>query len=99
MGILFIGGVLFGAILGRCFKVLVLVPTCGVAIILVLAAPVGAGQSAAQLILEMVLLVIGLQFGYAAGMVSINFSAVLRAFRKVYASSVHSAGSRSLHVR
>ena len=99
MGILFIGGVLFGTILGRCFKVLVLVPSCGVAIILVLAGPTVVAQSAAQLILEAVLLVTGLQFGYAAGMASSNMSAVLQAFRKAYASASHSAGSRSLHVR
>jgi hypothetical protein len=99
MGILFIGGMLFGTILGRFFKVLILVPTCGVAIVLVLTKPVLAEHSAAQSILEIILLVTGLQFGYAVGLISSNMSAVLRGFRKVFASATHSAGSRSLHVR
>lgn len=99
MVVLFIGGVLFGTILGRSFKVMILVPACSVAIALVFAGPVLGERTAAQTILEAVLLVTGLQFGYAAGLASSNISAVLQAFRQVFASSTHSAGSRSLHVR
>ncbi len=99
MSFLFIGGALFGALLGRYFKVLILVPVSCVAIILVLAAPAVAARTAAQMILEIVLVVTGLQFGYAAGLASGNLSAVFRAFRKACFSSSQTAGSRSLHVR
>jgi hypothetical protein len=40
MGILVVGGVLFGMILGQFFKWYVLIPACGLAIVLVLINPV-----------------------------------------------------------
>jgi len=39
MGLLILGGVLFGMILGRFFRWFVLVPVCGLASVLVLANP------------------------------------------------------------
>jgi uncharacterized membrane protein YoaK (UPF0700 family) len=99
MSFLFIGGALFGALLGRWFKVFILIPASCVAIVLVLAAPAVVAQSAAQMVLEIVLLVTGLQFGYAAGLATGNVTALFHGFRKAFASSSQTAESRSLHVR
>ena len=99
MGILFVAGVLFGTILGRLFKVLILVPTCGVAIVLALAKPGLVDQSLAQSVLQVVVLITSIQFGYALGAVSSNMSAVFKGFRKTYVSHARSPASRSLHVR
>ncbi|WP_026605693.1 hypothetical protein [Methylocapsa acidiphila] len=99
MGVLFIGGLLFGTVLGRSFKVLILIPTCGLAVALLLAAPTSSAQSPMQLFLDIVLLVTGLQFGYFVGMFSTTVASVSQAIRKSLAPSSQSAGSRSLHVR
>lgn len=99
MGILFIGGVLFGTILGRLFKVLILVPTCGIVVILALAKPSLVEQSLAQSALQIVVLVTSIQIGYMIGAVSHNMFAVLKAIWKSCVSHAQSAASRSLHVR
>jgi hypothetical protein len=62
MAILVIWSLLLGAILGRFFKVLVLVPACALVVATVLVrCP----------FLEFVVLIIGLQIGYVSGFLSL----------------------------
>lgn len=100
MGVLMIGGVLFGTILGRFFKVYILIPTCGAAIVLALAQPGLGGQSLARTCLEIIVLIASLQFGYVLGVLSSKTSVVLAGLRKTWSSSPsHGQSSRTLHVR
>ncbi|WP_036260095.1 hypothetical protein [Methylocapsa aurea] len=99
MTILIIGGVLFGTILGRFFKVLILVPVSALAIVLVLAGPALAEHSLARALLEIFALITSLQIGYAAGVVSINIPVLSQNVRKSWtAHHTHSTASRSFHV-
>lgn len=99
MGILVIGGVLFGTVLGRYFKVFILVPACVLAIVLILAKPLPADHTFLYSLLEIVVLVTSLQFGYAIGLVSGNIPVLFSAFRKVLGHHAPTAPSRSIHVR
>jgi hypothetical protein len=99
MGILFIGGVLFGTILGRFFKVFILVPICGLAVVLALAKPNLVDQSLVRSLVQIIGLVASIQFGYVLGAVSSNLAIAVKGFRKTYAPPSQSSASRSLHVR
>lgn len=95
MAIIIIGGALFGAVLGRFFKVFILVPTCALAVILILAKPGLADVPWTQSLLEIVVLIASLQIGYAVGLVASNTPVLLQSARKSW--SPHA--SRSLHIR
>lgn len=99
MGILVIAGVLFGTLLGRFFKVFVLVPACVLAIVLVLAKATSAEHSWAWSLLEIAVLVTSLQIGYALGMVSGEFPALMNLCRKALRHHAPTQTSRSIHVR
>ena len=68
MGILVIGGVLFGIILGLFFKCFVLFPACGLAIVLVLISPAHMEHSLLGWFLQIYIVTIGLQIGYVVGL-------------------------------
>jgi hypothetical protein len=82
MGILIVGGILFGMILGQFFKWFILVPACGLASVLALA-------NAAHMDgflgwpLQIVVVTASLQIGYFLGLVARSLSA-----RRASASAV-----------
>lgn len=70
MSVIVVGGVLFGTILGRFFKIFILVPASALAVVLVLATPTVAGNSLWDSALELFVLVTSMQLGYFLGLVS-----------------------------
>lgn len=98
MAILIIGGALIGVLLGRYLKVLVLIPVCSVLVALLLSRPVPATSSLAYQILEIVTLLVFLQFGYAAGLLSRNIRFFFQRSRNVLVSNLPNTW-RSLHSR
>ena len=73
MGILVVGGVLFGMILGQFFKWFVLIPACGLAIVLVLINPAHMENGVLGWFVQFVVLITSLQIGYVVGLVASNF--------------------------
>ncbi len=73
MGMLAIVGVLFGIVLGQFFKCYVLIPACGLAIVLVLAGPAHMNSNLLDLFLHFVVLTTSIQIGYVVGLVVGNF--------------------------
>ena len=69
MGLLILGGVLFGMILGQFFMWFVLVPVCGLASVLVLANPAHMDGFLGWL-LQIVVVTGSLQIGYVVGLVA-----------------------------
>jgi hypothetical protein len=69
MYILIIGSILLGAILGRFFKVLVLIPACTVTLAMVVASS-AYEHSLLRALLEVVVLLTSLQIGYVSGLFS-----------------------------
>lgn len=70
MPILIIGGVLFGAVLGRFLKVWVLMPTFAVTFIAAFASSSFHGQGLMGALFNCAVLLTCLQIGYAAGLFS-----------------------------
>jgi hypothetical protein len=85
MGMLAIGGVLFGMIIGQFFKCYVLFPACGLAIGLVLANSGHMDNSLLASFLHFVVLTTCIQIGYVIGLVAGNFR---RAVRRTSGSTV-----------
>jgi hypothetical protein len=73
MEILIIGGVFFGAVLGRFFKVLVLMPAGTFAIALLLVKREVAGPTLLDAFLGIGLLIGSLGLGYVTGLISTDF--------------------------
>lgn len=96
---LLLGVALFGLILGRFFRVYILIPTCGVAIILALTGPAFIDQTFAASGLRIIELIASLQFGYVAGLVLTQYTASFSTRRQLWTSRAHTLPSRSLHVR
>lgn len=67
MTILIIGSVLLGAVLGRFFKVLVLVPACMLVFTAVLVRSVYVEEGLLRALLEIAMLIAALQIGYISG--------------------------------
>jgi thiamine transporter ThiT len=65
-----IGSVLLGAVLGRFYKVLVLVPACGLVSMMVVAWSWYTGYGMLHTLGAIALSVISLQVGYASGMLA-----------------------------
>ena len=99
MSILVIVGVLFGIVLGRFFKVFVLIPASIFAIVLVAAKAASVAHPFLYTLLESVVLVGSLQTGYAAGIALGEFPAMLTLCRKALGHHAPTAPSRSIHVR
>jgi hypothetical protein len=75
------GGAFFGAVLGRFFKVLVLIPAGALTIALLLVKRESAGHTLLDLFLEIGLLIASLKLGYAAGLISTDLCLAARVFR------------------
>src|SRR5208283_1851714 len=71
MGLLILGGVLFGMILGRFFRWFVLVPVCGLASVLVLANHMDGFLGR---LLQIAVVTVSLQVGYLVGLAARNSS-------------------------
>lgn len=97
MAILVIGGVLFGAVLGRFFKIFVLVPASALSVILVLASPVSPEQSILLSLLEIFVLITALQVGYVIGLVT-GIAAPELDGRGAWRHKIQTAASRSYHI-
>ena len=76
MAILILGSVLVGAVLGRFFKVLVLVPACALVLAVVLVRSADGEHGLLRPLLEFAVLITSLQIGYVFGMVSHSIPSV-----------------------
>jgi hypothetical protein len=99
MEILITGGAFFGAVLGRFFKVLVLIPAFAVAIALLLVRREFAGHTLLDSFLGIGLLIASLELGYVTGVISTDIFAAAQGFRGFLASARRPASSRSTHQR
>src|ERR1700730_4024339 len=70
MAILLIWSVLLGAVLGRFFKVLVLVPACAFLLVAVLVRSADGEHGLLRPLLEFAVLITSLQIGYVSGLLS-----------------------------
>ena len=100
MGILVVGGILFGMILGRFFKWFVLIPACGLAAVLVLINPVHMENSLLSWFFQFVVLTASLQIGYVVGLVAPNFRRASRPLKNLGVRRLDetlSSGSKTRH--
>jgi hypothetical protein len=74
VAILVIWSLLLGAILGRFFKVLVLVPACALVAATVLVRTTDVEHGLLRPLLEFAMLIISLQIGYVSGLLSSSVS-------------------------
>ena len=93
MAILIAGGAFFGAILGRIFKVFVLIPTVALAIASILVRREVAGHTWLDTFLGTGLLIGSLELGYVTGLISTDICAVAQVFRGFLARSRRSPSS------
>jgi hypothetical protein len=98
MDVIIIGGVLFGTILGRYFKIFVLVPASALAIVLVVASPTSAEQSLWYSILDIGVVVTSLQVGYCLGLLTATTS-LLPSTGRSWSQGGPTPASRSYHIR
>src|SRR2546429_9710420 len=87
MEILITGGAFFGAVLGRFFKVLVLMPAGALAIALLLVKREVAGHPLLDSFLGIGLLIASLELGYVMGLISTEISAAPQGIRRFLARS------------
>ncbi|QBR71748.1 hypothetical protein CU048_11230 [Beijerinckiaceae bacterium] len=99
MEILVIGGVLFGTVLGRVFKVLILLPAGLLAIILIAINCTLVGHTLLEGLLQTILLITSLEVGYVTGLVSTNLPALAQGLRKTWTTLPHPAPSRTAQPR
>jgi len=99
MEILITGGAFFGAVLGRFFKVLVIMPTGALAITLLLARQEVVGNTFLDSFLGIGLLIASLELGYVTGLISKDISAVAQGIRGFLARSRRPASSRPNSIR
>ena len=76
VAILILGSVLLGAVLGRFFKVLVLVPACVLVLAVVLVRSADGEHGLLRALLEFAVLITSLQIGYVVGLVSHSIPSV-----------------------
>ncbi len=97
MTVLLIATALFGLILGRFFKVYILIPTCGFALALALAGPTLGYKSLTYSFLEIVMILSSLQVGYFIALASKSFQSGHG--RDKMWSAAQPISSRPLHLR
>ncbi len=97
MEILITGGVFFGAVLGRFFKVLVLLPAGALAIALLVVKGDVAEHTSLDCFWGIGLLFASLELGYVTGLISTDISAAAQCFRGCSARSRRPASSRPTH--
>ena len=83
MGILVVGGVLFGMIFGQFFKWFVLIPACGLAAVLVLINPAHMENSLLGWFFQFGVLTLSLQIGYVVGLIAPNFHRASRPLKNL----------------
>ncbi len=99
MEILLTGGAFLGAILGRSFKVLILVPA-GVLVIALLMMKVGlAGYPLLNSLMKIALLIGSLELGFVTGLISTDISAAVQVFRDFIRRHRRTTSSRPAHLR
>ena len=91
------GGAFFGAVLGRFFKVLVLIPAGALAIALLLVKRESAGHTLFDLFLGIGLLIASLELGYVAGLISTDICPAARVFRRFLGRSRRPSPSCPTH--
>ena len=99
MAMLLIGTALFGLVLGRFFKVYVLIPTCGFTLVLAFAGPTLGYESLTYSFVEIALVLASLQIGYFIALASRNLLSIYESHNRIWASPPHPSPSRSLHLR
>jgi hypothetical protein len=92
-----IAGAFLGAVLGRFFKVWVLIPAGALAIALLLVRREVAGHTWLDSFLEIGLLIASLELGYVTGLISTHISAAAHGFRGFLARSRRPESSRPTH--
>lgn len=97
MEILITGGAFLGAILGRSFKVLVLVPVCGLVIALLVMKAGLAGHPLLKSLVKISLLVASLELGYVTGLISTDISSALQGFRSFWTRQRRASSSHPAH--
>jgi CDP-diglyceride synthetase len=98
MSAMIVGGVLFGTILGRFFKVYILLPASILAAVLVLASPTSADNSWWVSVLEIAILITCLQVGYFAGLLT-GSTSLLESSDRTWDGSAATSVSRSYHIQ
>ena len=99
MEILLTGGAFLGALLGRSFKVLILVPASAVLIALLLMKAGFAGNPLLNSLVKIALLIASLELGYVTGLISTDISAAAQVFRGFLARCRRPASSRPTHLQ
>lgn len=97
MAILITGGAFLGAILGRFFKVFVLVPASAFLILLFL---IGIDFSAPPLsgsLINVALVIVSLEVGYFTGLISTDLSSVAQSLRCLWARLRQTPPTRAVH--
>jgi hypothetical protein len=99
MEILITGGAFFGALLGRFFKVLILVPASALLITLLLTKADVAGYPLMNSLVKVVLLIVSLELGYVTGLISTDITAAIQGFRGIWTRPRRTGSSRPARLR
>ena len=98
MEILITGGAFLGAMLGRSFKVLFLIPVCALVACLLMMKASFAGYPLLNSVVKISLLITSLELGYVTGLISTDISAALHGLRDVWTRQRRAAASRPAHL-
>lgn len=99
MAMLLVGTALFGLVLGRFFKVFVLIPACCFAFVLAFAGSTLGYKSLTYSLVETALIMASLQIGYFIATASRNLLSFYESPNTIWDSPQSPAPSRSLHPR
>jgi len=99
MEILFAGGAFLGAILGRSFKVLILVPVSALLIALLMLKVSIAGPLLLSVFVKIALLIASLELGYLTGLISTDISAAMHGIRGLWTRPRRATSSGPAHLR
>jgi hypothetical protein len=97
--LLIAGGALLGAIIGRFFKVLVLIPVCAVAAALQWMNCQMAEKTVLDSLASVGLLILSLEFGYFIGLLSTDIFAAAHRLSEFRARLRHESQARQAHLR
>ena len=99
MEILITGGAFFGVVLGRFFKVLVLMPAGALAIALLLVKREITGHPLLDSFVGIGLLIASLELGYVMGLISTDISTMAQGIRRFLGRSRRRVSPRTPHRR
>jgi hypothetical protein len=99
MATLLIATALFGLVLGRFFKVYILIPTCVIALALALAGPTLGFHSLPYSFIGLLLILASLQIGYFIALASRNLPAIHLNRSRIWGASTHPVRQDPLHLR